>query len=101
MRTLATMNGLCALGRKCRDAALVIATWLVTSGAAWGFAPHAAPEPTDSGGYSAYIGPYVVVIICIGVGLLALGSASRRWDRARPEQYRARAQEAPPAEKKG
>ncbi len=57
--------------------------WLAVHGTA--LAEQAAKKKDGEGG--SYVASYALVLLGVGLGLLFVCRASRRRDRARPEQY--------------
>lgn len=76
------MNGIRAIWRKASSTLLTAACWGVLTGAAW-----AQEEETKGGGANSYVLSYMVVILCIALGLLVVCRSSRRRERAKPEQF--------------
>jgi hypothetical protein len=69
-----------------RFLAIVLGGWLAMATTAW--ARQSAPTTTDSSrGPGAWVLPYFIVILCIGLGMLVLCRTSRRSDRARPQKF--------------
>ncbi len=63
---------------------------VLTNGTAcWALVVFAAPEVNEPGSatQSAWVLPYLLVIMFIGLGLLGVLRSSRRRDRAKPEAY--------------
>lgn len=74
--------------RKLPQAILLSGTWLATSGPAWGYFQPPPPGAQESGsGGNAYVFPYFLVIVGIGLGLAVTCMPSRRRDKAKPDDY--------------
>ncbi len=76
------MKYLRSLGRRLND--------LTNGTACWGVVVFAAaPKVNEPGSatQSAWVLPYLLVIMFIGLGLLGVVRSSRRRDRAKPETY--------------
>ncbi len=67
--------------------ALVLGCWLIVEGTLW--AKDAEPAEEESSNTGAWVLPYFLVILCIGLGMLVVCRTSRRTDRARPQKYEA------------
>jgi hypothetical protein len=67
--------------------AIALGGWFATAAAAW--ARQSTPPPTTSSsqGPTAWVLPYFIVILCIGLGMLVLCRTSRRSDRAKPQKF--------------
>lgn len=67
--------------------ALTAAIWLASFGMAWA---QEEAENKASGG-AAYVAPYALAILCVGIGIAIVCNPSRRRDRAKPEDYQKKA----------
>jgi hypothetical protein len=81
------MNRLLVLGRGLRLSTFAVLCWLGSQGLAWAQAGGAAPAQNTEAKPPAYVAPYALVIVCIGVGLAIVLNSSRRRDRAKPEVF--------------
>jgi len=81
-------------GRKGMVALAALSGWLLAQGVVLAQAlkdgsmgrPPASRAAGDDG---SYVVPYVIVLVCVGLGVLFACRSSRRRDRARPEDYTA------------
>ncbi|NLY01737.1 MAG: hypothetical protein GXY83_37100 [Rhodopirellula sp.] len=69
-------------------AGLTLAIWLTTFAMTWAqeAGGQGAAENKASGG-AAYVAPYALAILCVGIGVAIVCNPSRRRERARAEDY--------------
>ncbi|HLA86052.1 MAG TPA: hypothetical protein VJL29_14770 [Thermoguttaceae bacterium] len=81
------MSSLKAVSRRLGTWVMVWACWLAIQGAAWAGPP--VTTNTEKAGPGSWVLPYVIVILCIALGMLVVCRTARRAERARPEKYEA------------
>jgi len=79
------MNRLWDLARRFRFAAYAAGCWLAIGAVALAQAGKAG-EKTEAEP-PAYVVPYALVILCLGLGLAVVLNSSKRRERAKPEAY--------------
>jgi hypothetical protein len=82
------MKQLSRLWRRTRFPAFAVLSWLALHGLAWaqaGGAPGAGQKTEEPP--PAYVLPYVLVIVCLGIGLTIVLNSAKRRERAKPEVY--------------
>ena len=76
------MNRIRAIWHHILLAIVAVACWALSPGVAW------AQEGTEgSGSYTSYTLSYMLVILCIALGMLVVCRSSRRREREKPQQY--------------
>jgi hypothetical protein len=81
------MNRLRVLGRGLRFSAIAVLCWLGMQGLSWAQAGGSAPGQPAPEKPPAYVAPYALVIVCVGIALAIVLNSSRRRDRAKPEVF--------------
>ena len=79
------MNRLNLIWHKVKTVALFLAFWLALQAEIL-----AAPAKKAAGGGEStqpWLGPYALVIMAIGLGMVVVCRSSRRSDRAKPKEY--------------
>lgn len=73
--------------RKLKLAALVAGLWLALYGHALAAPQSKGPPVKEEPGGQAWVLPYFVVLMAVGLGMLMVCRGSRRAERAKPKQY--------------
>ena len=81
------MNHLAGLWRRLNLLALAAVCWTALHTVAWAQAAGGGVKEGGGGG-PAYLAPYALVVLCIGLGMLFVCRSARRRLRARPEEYK-------------
>lgn len=81
------MNRLHASWRIMRPAVFALAVWLASTGLLWAQAGGQPAAKSEPAGAPPYVGPYFLIVFCVGAGLAVLLASARRRDRAKPVVY--------------
>lgn len=80
------MNRIYLIGRRIFSLALLAAFWLGMQSVLLA-APAKPPAPSGGESSQSWVGPYALLLMAVGLGMLVVCRSTRRSDRAKPKEY--------------
>ena len=81
------MKRMHVIWQRLKIVAVAVALWLVLHAEVLAAPKKMEPPVKEGPGSQAWVFPYFVVLMAVGLGMLMVCLSSRRADRAKPRQY--------------